>query len=249
MSRHCKTNTSRRPASYRTVAASLIVPEQPVDAEERLALDLITAARREMWFYAEMENRFFNDCMNAGPTLAEGFIRLANESNRFEDLLRYQAEIDEQGHLAIEHFINVKTRQGKMQTEAKSAHKSQQTKTLPALETDPTADPTEKMQIEAKSVPKPQQTKTLPALETDPTADPTGKMQTEAKSVPKPQQTKALPAPATDSTADPTARMQTEANSAPKSRQTKTLPAPETDPTADPTKPSGIPFPSSRYPF
>jgi hypothetical protein len=218
MSRHCKTNTSRRPASYRTVAASLIVPEQPVDAEERLALDLITAARREMWFYAEMENRFFNDCMNAGPTLAEGFIRLANESNRFEDLLRYQAEIDEQGHLAIEHFINVKTRQGKMQTEANSAPKPKQTKSLPALETDPTADPTAKMQTETKSVPKPRQTKTGSAFAANPAADSTGKMQTEA-------------------------------NSAPKSRQTKTLPAPETDPTADPTKPSGIPFPSSRYPF
>jgi hypothetical protein len=171
-----------------------------------------------MWFYAEMENRFFNDCMNAGPTLAEGFIRLANESNRFEDLLRYQAEIDEQGHLAIEHFINVKTRQGKMQTEANSAPKPKQTKSLPALETDPTADPTAKMQTETKSVPKPRQTKTGSAFAANPAADSTGKMQTEA-------------------------------NSAPKSRQTKTLPAPETDPTADPTKPSGIPFPSSRYPF
>jgi hypothetical protein len=118
--------------------ADLIAVYQPVNSQELLALERMALAQQSMFRAARLESGLFTTCINetldanerpftpmskqlAGEgsaevtrsqnrnyCLADGFVRLARQSNGWSVFLRYQAQAERQYRRALEEFDRLK---------------------------------------------------------------------------------------------------------------------------------------------
>jgi hypothetical protein len=117
MSHHCRPTSRGRLAS--NLEVDLVPRYQPADEQERLAVDRLEYTRQLLYRCYAMETDFFNDCLQEGPTLAEGFIRLTARSDRFSDFLDFQSKVEDLYQYAFDALLRLRAQHKKLPNEPK----------------------------------------------------------------------------------------------------------------------------------
>jgi hypothetical protein len=148
--------------------ADLIAVYQPVNSQELLALERMALAQQSMFRAARLESGLFTTCINetldandrpftpmskqlAGEgsaevtrsqnrnyCLADGFVRLARQSNGWSVFLRYQAQAERQYRRALEEFDRLKALRSVLPNEPNSPLQPEpESATYPAPATNP----------------------------------------------------------------------------------------------------------------